>query len=110
MYPYMKLPLNTWGILLKDKAGYINPRKLVIAQQKIAQKYGAVLYSDIVNEIAKDKSGGYKLTLESGDSLHSKKILLAPGAFVDRRKLLPPGVNPDMNSTTETVLFVSGYL
>ncbi len=107
MYPYMKLPPGTQGILLKEMSGYINPRKLVIAQQKIARKLGAILYSGIVNKIDKDRTGVYTLRLQSGDSLHSKKILLTPGAFIEIRELLPTGINPDMNSTTETVLFVS---
>ena len=105
-YPYLEVPALTTGVFLK-RGGYINPRVLHKAQQQIAMTHGCQIVDDVVDSIHLEPSGHHILNTDSGKQISAKKVLLATGAFTECRNLLPKGVSPAMNSTTETVLFVS---
>ena len=105
-YPYLEVPTLTTGVFLKQ-AGYINPRVLHKAQQQIARTHGCQIIDDVVDFIHQESSGHHILNTDSGKQISAKKVLLATGAFTECRNLLPKGISPSMDSTTETVLFVS---
>ena len=105
-YPYLEVPALTTGVCLK-KGGYINPRILHKAQQQIAMNHGCQIIGDVVDTIRREPSGHHILITNSGKQIITQKVLLATGAFTECRNLLPEGVSPAMDSTTETVLFVS---
>ena len=42
-FPYLNLTENLYGYFQPDKSGYINPRKLIEAQLKIAEANGCHL-------------------------------------------------------------------
>ena len=103
----LTVPNGTVGILFPSQGGHINPRVLHKAQQKIAKSRGCQIIDDVVNSIHQESPGHQVLHTDSGKQISAKKMLLATGAFTECRKLLPKGVSPAMDSTTETVLFVS---
>ena len=105
-YPYLNVPLDADAIIVKQ-AGCINPRVLLKAQQQIAMNHGCQIIADIVDSIHLEPSGHHIVNTDSGKQISTKKVLLATGAFTECRNLLPKGFSPAMNSTTETVLFVS---
>ena len=105
-YPYLNVPPDT-GAILVQQAGCINPRVLLRAQQQIATKHCCQIIDDVVDSIHQEPSGHHILITNSGKQISTQKVLLATGAFTECRNLLPEGVSPAMNSTTETVLFVS---
>ena len=106
-YPYLTVPTGTVGILFPSQGGHINPRVLHKAQQAIAKSRGCQIMDDVVDSIHQEPSGHHILNTDSGKQISAKKVLLATGTFIECRNLLPKGVSPAMNSTTETVLFVS---
>ena len=105
-YPFLEVPALTTGVFLR-KAGYINPRVLHKAQQQIAMKHGCQIIDDVVDSIHQEPSGHHILITDSGKQIFTQKVLLATGAFTECRNLLPEGVSPAMDSTTETFLLVS---
>ena len=106
-YPYLSVPAGTVGIFFPSQGGYINPRVLHKAQQKIAKNHGCQIIDDVVDSIHQESAGLHILMTDSGTQISAKKVLLATGAFTECRNLLPKGFAPAMDSTTETVLFVS---
>lgn len=97
-FPYMLLNDDTYGFKEFKNAGYINPRKLVEAQQTVARRHGCTIFNDVVNRVTRtvQSDGSYvmKVELDSGQVLCSRKVLLATGAFTECRHLLP-GIYPD---------------
>ena len=106
-YPFLTVPSGSVGILFPYQGGYINPRTLHKAQQEIAKHHGCQIMDNVVDRIYQEASGHHVLVTNSGKRISAKKVLLATGAFTECRNLLPNGFSPDMDSTTETVLFVS---
>ena len=106
-YPYLSVPTGSVGVLFPSQGGYINPRVLHKAQQKIAKDRGCQIIDDVVDSIHQEPSGRHILMTDSGKQISTQKMLLATGAFTECRNLIPNGFAPAMDSTTETVLFVS---
>lgn len=96
--PYINFSADTCGFREFKNAGYINPRKLVEAQQFLARTQGCVIFDDVVNHVTRivQSDGTYvmKVETESGHVIDSKTVLLATGAFTEFRNLLP-GICPD---------------
>jgi thioredoxin reductase len=62
------------------RAGYLNPRLLVSAHQKIAVNHGCQLIPEVVEHIVRE-GGGFILKLTSGQAIATKKILIASGIY-----------------------------
>lgn len=108
LFPYLSIP-STQAVALEPRiAGYINPRRLVKAQQKLAKESCCEIIHDIVHsidEVNDDQLGLYcKLRLDSGRLLICGKVLLATGTFTYCRRLLPKHVSPDLRSFTTLVV------
>lgn len=98
MYSFLKLNDDTCGLLERGNAGYINPRKMVQAQKKIASKQGCTIVDDVVCHVSRrvQSDGSYFMRIETatGQVIESKAVLLATGAFTAFRDLLP-GIKHD---------------
>jgi glycine/D-amino acid oxidase-like deaminating enzyme len=72
-------------------AGYISARGLVAAQTKAAIRFGVEVYDAVVEEVIKEENNGDLFLVRCSNSkiLHSKKVLVAAGAFTNARPLLP---------------------
>jgi sarcosine oxidase len=79
-FPYFHFPENVDAIWEEGAAGYINPRKLVEAQLKIAQDHRAVLARQTAQEIVPE-TDAVKIVTREGEINHARKVLLAAGAY-----------------------------
>jgi sarcosine oxidase len=103
-YPYFKFNNSEHSsIYLKNNAGFINPRKLIKAQNFIAKKNGADLIDEeFVIKINHSKYP-YEIITNKNNIYFSKKIVLTTGAFTNIYDLLPISLN--IRLTGNTLLF-----
>jgi len=78
-------PKTSKGIFEAAPSGNINPRLLVQAQLKL---FHGQVFNDTVIDVSKENNE-IKISTLSGKIFYSKKVLLAPGAFVNFFNLLP---------------------
>ncbi|MGW4788568.1 NAD(P)/FAD-dependent oxidoreductase [Streptomyces sp. NPDC004230] len=81
------------GLLEREQAGYLNPRRLVAAQLALTRAAGGKLLRAAVSAISKDASSGRWL-LEVQENGHRTRIaagrvLIAAGAFTNHNQVLP---------------------
>lgn len=79
-FPCFTFPENVDAIWETGQAGYINPRKLVQAQLKIAQSNNAILKRETAQEIIPENDG-IKIRTREGQTYDAQKVLLAAGAY-----------------------------
>lgn len=79
-FPYFHFPPGVSTIWERGAAGYLNPRKLVQAQLQIAQKQGAVLERQTVQQII-PQHDAVQLTTREGQTFRALKVLVAAGAY-----------------------------
>ncbi len=80
-YPFFRFDDDT-ALLETGTAGYINPRKLVQAQNKIASTQGVKQISETALELEK-KGSQWKVTTDHGNQYGAGNILLCTGAFTN---------------------------
>ncbi|MEV0323810.1 NAD(P)/FAD-dependent oxidoreductase [Streptomyces sp. NPDC050658] len=97
-FPALGLPAMTGGVegvLERENAGYLNPRRLVRAQLDLAVAQGGRLLRGAVDSVRKDtRAGVWRLHVrgDSGDfELGAEKVLLATGSLINHTGALPPG-------------------
>lgn len=86
--PNYHFPGSSKGIFEAAPSGHINPRLLIKAQLHLFKKNGGNLFNDTAIDISNDLND-IKITTYSGKIYQAKKVLLAPGAFVNFFNLLP---------------------
>jgi sarcosine oxidase len=79
-FSYFTFPETVDAIWETGQAGYINPRKLVKAQLKIAQNNNATLKRETVQEIIPENNA-VKIVTREGQVYYASKVLLAAGAY-----------------------------
>lgn len=99
------------AVLETADAGYINPRRLCLAEQRAAQSGGCHVIRDVVSDVVEDVATGneaarMRIVTDGGLTLRARKVLIATGAFTDFRRLLPPGVRFDLEYLTQSVIFL----
>ena len=70
----------------KGLAGYVNPRQLVAAQIAVAKQQATTVITATVTAVTK-QSDHLLVTCDNGDTLKSRKVVIAAGAYTN--KLLP---------------------
>lgn len=80
-------PQHTKANFESAPAGHINPRKLIEGQLTICKRHSSTVIADTVINIQKIDDV-FKVNTESGQTYVSKKVLLAPGAFVNSLDIL----------------------
>ncbi|MGN6194269.1 MAG: NAD(P)/FAD-dependent oxidoreductase [Ginsengibacter sp.] len=90
-------PSSSKGIFEEAPSGHINPRLLIKAQLNLFGKNGGEIFNDTAADVS-NKNNEIKITTLSGKIFYSKKVLLAPGAFVNFFNLLPQKVFLTMKS------------
>ena len=81
-YPDYAFPALSKAMFEGSPSGYINPRLLIQAQLSAVKKNSGTLINGVAKEIIHN-NGIYKITTVQGEVYESKKVLLAPGAFVN---------------------------
>lgn len=79
-FPYFTFPETVDAIWETGQAGYINPRRLVQAQLKIAQNNNALLKRETAQEIIPEDDA-VKIRTREGQIYRAQKVLLAAGAY-----------------------------
>jgi glycine/D-amino acid oxidase-like deaminating enzyme len=123
-FPYVGFSPQHVGLWESRDAGYINPRLLVQAQQRLAVSHGCEVIRDVVCSVQQvtgnnskqveekshqDSSKNdqlFKVETDTGRILYAKKVLLATNAFTEGfRELLPPDIHLDMDRVSQAVIF-----
>ncbi|PKV90166.1 FAD-binding oxidoreductase [Streptomyces sp. TLI_146] len=89
----------------RERAGYLNPRRLVHAQQSLAITHGGRLLRGAVHSIRKDNTTGlWHLQGRGADGtfeLCAEKVLLATGSLINHTGALPAGQQLALHAFTE---------
>ena len=87
-------------------AGYLSPRKLVQAQQKIAQDQGCDIVASLATDLVRMENC-WRIQKENGDHIYAEKIALCQGTYTGltflARDLLPP---LDLTFTAQTTALI----
>ena len=87
-YPYLRFTPGSRAVLQAKDAGYIDPRRLLEAQQKIAVEQGTTMLRDVV--VRMQRIGDQiEIDTRSGGTVRANRVLLATGAYSNATKLLP---------------------
>ncbi len=81
-------PPSAKGVYEQAPSGHINPRLLIKAQTVVFKKNGGEIFNNTVRDISFENDV-IKITCIDDQTFHSKKVLLAPGSFVNFLNLLP---------------------
>lgn len=101
-FPYFNFHGDDGGLYEARGTGYINPRKLVQAEQVIASNNGCDVLRDIVSSVTRTGSGLLKLVTDGGSVYLTKKVLLTTGVSILSRDIIF-GAMPDFGCAPETV-------
>ena len=80
-FPYFRFGEDN-AFLEKETAGYINPRKLVQAQIRIAQNRGAEVIPETALDL-KQNDSAWEVQTDHGNRYVAEKVLLCTGAFTN---------------------------
>eukprot|EP00095_Tigriopus_kingsejongensis_P003173 maker-scaffold91_size383040-snap-gene-1.19 protein:Tk03173 transcript:maker-scaffold91_size383040-snap-gene-1.19-mRNA-1 annotation:"hypothetical protein BRAFLDRAFT_82583" len=81
-FPYLSLPNDQVSYYQPEMSGYVNPRKLVAAQQKIATDLGCQIIHEVVDSIT-ELDGKFEIRTKSENVLTAAKVVLANGAYAN---------------------------
>lgn len=87
-WPRLAFPETHYVAHEPTLAGYLQPKRLIVAQNKLALRAGATLVSDTVIDIAQSASG-YVVRTASGRTVGAERVLIAAGGFSNFNNLLP---------------------
>jgi len=108
LFPFMQIPSASLACYEGpgQGAGYLSPRKLVQAQQKIAQDQGCVIVASLATDLVRMENC-WRIQLETGDHIYAEKIALCQGTYTGltflARDLLPP---LDLTFTAQTTALI----
>lgn len=98
------------GLLERQSAGYLNPRRLVAAQLDLAVAAGARPVRGHVSAVRKDSPAGGWLLQVAGDGaaveIRAEKVVVAAGSLINRCGALPAGLELDLRAFTEPNLLL----
>jgi len=107
--PYLNVATNIYGFFQPDFSGFINPRKLIEAQSKIAGDLGCKIIRDGVLTLSQNaETHLYQIQTMSGEFLFAKNVILATGAYMNLSGHLPSFTEKqlDLRLTSATIAFI----
>jgi len=105
-FPYLSIGNSHARTIFEPKnAGYINPRLMIAAQQKLAQNGGCRIIREIVNSVATVNPTLSRITTDQGTEVLARKVLVATGAFTYFRSILPRYLQLRLQPVTQAVIF-----
>ena len=87
-YPWLRFTPGSSAVLQGQDAGYIDPRRLVQAQQTISVAQGTTLLRDVAVGLRR-KGEQVEIELRSGETMRANRVLVATGAYTNATGLLP---------------------
>ncbi|XP_072166330.1 peroxisomal sarcosine oxidase-like [Diadema setosum] len=122
-FPYLRVEEDTEGIWTPHRAGFISPRTLVSAQQRIALRNECRIINDVVVKVEEESQGDgdrdgreggrgggeggdgcVKVTTKTGTEIRARRVLLCCGASTNFYHLLPPEKKLDYKSLRTLVV------
>lgn len=101
-FPYFRFGTSCEGVYEAVDAGYVNPRRLVEAQARLAEKAGAALIAETVVSV-REGEGRVIVETDAGVSYEAERVLVAAGGFSIADRLLPRKL--DLSVYARTVAF-----
>ena len=101
-FSYFDFGRGCEGVHEARHAGYVNPRRLVEAQSRLAERAGAAIIRDTVTAV-REVDGAALVETGGGKQYQADKVLIAAGGFSIAKNLLPRSV--DMKVYARTVAF-----
>jgi sarcosine oxidase len=86
-FPYLRFTPGSSAVIQAHDAGYIDPRRLIQAQQKISIAQGTTLLRDSVVAIRRQGTQ-VEIDIRSGRKIRANRVLVATGAYTNASKLL----------------------
>jgi sarcosine oxidase len=86
-FPYLRFTPGSSAMFQKQNAGYIDPRRLLEAQQKISNAQGTTLLRDAVTRLH-ESGNQIAIDMHSGRTVHANRVLVATGAYTNATNLL----------------------
>ncbi len=87
-FPFLQFTPGSSAVLQPQNAGFVNPRKMKAAQQRIATSQGTTIIRDVVTRI-KRKGSQVEIATRDGTKLRANRVLVATGAYTNASNLLP---------------------
>lgn len=86
-FPWLNFTPGSSAVLQRNDAGYIDPRRLLEAQQAIAIAQGTTLMRDEAVSLD-NKNEHVEIVLRSGETVRANRVLVATGAYTNANALL----------------------
>jgi sarcosine oxidase len=106
-FPYLRFAAGSIGYFENTLAGYISPRRLVLAQEQAAARRGATIVREPVHTLT-PREHGVEVTTASGRLLRAPKAIVATGGFANLHAVLPRPVALDPSGRVVVLLRVEG--
>ncbi len=87
-FPQFEFPDSHYVIHEPSPAGFINPRRLIQAQNVVAAAHGATVIRDVVTRL-RSSGTGVSAKTQANTTVTARKALVAAGAFTNFNDLLP---------------------
>ncbi|MFV2039779.1 MAG: NAD(P)/FAD-dependent oxidoreductase [Acidimicrobiales bacterium] len=87
LFPHLDFPDTHYVLHEPAPAGFINPRRLIQAQNAVAAGHGAGIIREIVVAV-RARPGGAVVTTAGGTTYRARKVLVTAGAFTNFNNLL----------------------
>jgi sarcosine oxidase len=101
-FPYLEAPLGMALLHESSPGGYLNPRRLIRAQNVLAGRLGALLVDDQVVSVVSG-ANEVEVTTAAGEVHRADQAIVAAGAFTNFGDLLPEPV--PLRLKTETTVW-----
>jgi sarcosine oxidase len=98
-FPYFQFETGCVGIHERQNAGYVNPRAMVLAQTRLAEKAGVTLVNTFATAV-RDEGAYVSVTTADGQVVKGEKVLVAAGGFSIAPDLLPQPLDLSINART----------
>ncbi|TWF54387.1 NAD(P)/FAD-dependent oxidoreductase [Neorhizobium alkalisoli] len=105
-FDYFSFPKESEGVWEAKNAGHINPRRLVKAQNLLAERQGVERITETVSAMKQD-GDTVTVTTAEGNTFVADKVLVAAGGFSINENLLPRRINLEVYARTVAFFEVS---
>ena len=86
-FPFLHFPADFVGVWETGKAGYVNPRSLVLAQLTALQQAGGELLRETAIHVH-EEGDALTVTTDGGRTVLARRVLVAAGSFANCHNLL----------------------
>ena len=96
-WPELDFPDSHYVAYEPSPAGYIRPKPLIEAQNRLARRAGATIVAETVTAIER-VNGRFVVAMSDGPPIDAERVIVAAGAFTNFNGLLPARVELTLKS------------